>query len=103
MSLLPPRKKQPVPEPQVLAPIPVAPAFEDRLLRIKEVCHKVGLAKSTIYAMMREGRFPKPVKFTAKISTWRLSEINAYIKGEFVPTPVAPLIRLVQCNKRGRL
>ena len=80
-----------------------APTFDERLLRISEVCHKVGLGKSTLYTMIREGRFPKPVKLTAKISTWRLSEINAYINGEFVPVPVAPVIRLVQCSKRGRV
>ncbi|MBK8454113.1 MAG: AlpA family phage regulatory protein [Thiofilum sp.] len=103
MSLLPPRKKPAVPE--TLAPESTAPAplFEDRLLRLAEVCHKVGLGKSTIYTMIREGRFPKPVKYSAKINTWRLSEINAYINGEFVPTPIAPVIQLVQSNKRGRV
>jgi prophage regulatory protein len=33
-----------------------------RLIRIKEVQHRVGLGRSTIYRWMAEGKFPRAVQ-----------------------------------------
>ena len=51
-----------------------APAPEQRritrLIRFKEVQHRVGLGRSTIYRWMSEGKFPKPVQLGGYAVAW---------------------------------
>jgi prophage regulatory protein len=56
----------------------VAPA--DRLLRIGDVKHLVGLGKTKIYALVAEGGFPKPYKLTPKAARWSEREILEWIE-----------------------
>ena len=51
----------------------------DRLLRRPEVEEIVGLRTSSLYKLIRSGRFPKPVKITPAVARWRLSEVNAWL------------------------
>ncbi|NKJ44833.1 AlpA family phage regulatory protein [Novosphingobium sp. SG720] len=55
------------------APVP------DRLLRLAEVRHRVGLGKTMIYAMIGEGRFPRPYKITPAAARWSEREVEAWI------------------------
>lgn len=41
-----------------------------RLLRLPEVRHRTGLATSSLYALMAEGEFPRPVKLTERSVAW---------------------------------
>ena len=50
-----------------------------RLLRVREVSALVYLKKSTIYALIKRGEFPPPIKLTARTSAWSESEILAWI------------------------
>ena len=52
----------------------------DRLLRIGEVKSHVGLGKSKIYALIAEGRFPRPYKLTPKAARWSEQEVIAWIE-----------------------
>ena len=52
----------------------------ERLLRRPQVEKRVGLARSTIYAMMAQGRFPKPVHITGRAVAWRSGEIDRWIE-----------------------
>ena len=52
---------------------------EKRLLRLKEVLGLVGLPRSTMYALMKVGEFPKPVQLSHRSVAWRLSEIETWI------------------------
>ena len=54
----------------------------DRLLRRPEVEKIVGLATSSLYKAIREGRFPRPVKITPAVARWRLSEVNAWLEAQ---------------------
>jgi prophage regulatory protein len=56
-------------------------AQPERLLRLAEVRHRVGLGKTMIYAMIGEGRFPKPCKITAAAARWSEREVDAWIAG----------------------
>jgi prophage regulatory protein len=56
-------------------------AQPERLLRLAEVRHRVGLGKTMIYAMIGDGRFPKPYKITAAAARWSEREIEAWIEG----------------------
>ncbi len=50
-----------------------------RLIRIKEVQHRTGLGRSTIYRWMAEGRFPKPVKLGGHSVAWREDILQTWI------------------------
>ncbi len=50
-----------------------------QLLKLAEVQEMTGLAVSTIYQAMAEGRFPKPLKVGARGVRWRLDEVLAWI------------------------
>ena len=51
---------------------------EARLLRLPEVEVRVGLGKTAIYALIKEGRFPRPVKLGAA-SVWVDAEITQWM------------------------
>ena len=62
----------------------VPPAAElkrvTRLIRFKEVQHRVGLGRSTIYRWMAEGKFPKPVQLGGYSVAWAEHDIDAWIR-----------------------
>lgn len=51
----------------------------DRLLRISEVSTSCGLARSTIYLKLSQGKFPKPVNVGTQAVRWRHSDIQAWL------------------------
>lgn len=52
---------------------------DDRLLRLPDVCATVGVGTTKIYAMIKDGQFPAPVKL-GRASRWRQSEITGWIQ-----------------------
>jgi len=54
------------------------------LLRRYQVEHLVGLKKSAIYKMIREGKFPKPVRISDRAVAWRQEEVEQWIKSREV-------------------
>jgi len=56
-----------------------APRRVSRLIRLKEVQHRVGLGRSTIYRWMAEGRFPKPVQLGGHAVAWTQEDIDEWI------------------------
>lgn len=57
------------------------PPTRQRLLRLPEVLERVGLSKSTLYARIRNGTFPKPVHL-GTISAWVEREISEWIEDQ---------------------
>ena len=51
-----------------------------RLIRLKEVQHRIGLGRSTIYRWVAEGRFPKPVQLGGYAVAWAEDDIEAWIR-----------------------
>lgn len=51
---------------------------DDPILRIPDVERQVGLKKSTIYALVKQGEFPTPIRLGNRASGWLLSEINQW-------------------------
>ena len=41
----------------------------------------IPVSKSTWWAGIKTGRYPKPVKLSARISAWRVEDIRAFIEG----------------------
>lgn len=54
------------------------------LLRRAEVEERFSLSRSTIYAMMSAGLFPRPINIGRRSVRWRLSDLEAWL--EQVPT-----------------
>jgi predicted DNA-binding transcriptional regulator AlpA len=48
--------------------------------RIGDILAILPIGKSTLWLMVKEGRFPKPVKLGPKITAWRISDIKKYLE-----------------------
>lgn len=53
-----------------------------RFLRLPEVKYLTGLSKSSIYARMSEGRFPKQVSLGPRLVVWVDTEIEDWLKSQ---------------------
>jgi prophage regulatory protein len=53
--------------------------MQTRVMRRPEVLKIVGLSRATIYQMMAEGRFPKPIKVGLRAVAWREADIEAWL------------------------
>lgn len=51
-----------------------------RLLRLPAVSERTGLQRDSVYRLIREGRFPRPVKISDRASGWIESEIEGFIE-----------------------
>lgn len=49
-------------------------------LRIVDVMKKTGIAKSTIWLWVGEGKFPKPIKLSPRITIWEEEKVNNGMK-----------------------
>jgi prophage regulatory protein len=60
----------------------------DGFLRIKDICgdRRAGIpplipvARSTVWAWVKAGKFPSPTKIGGRTTVWRASEIAAFVE-----------------------
>lgn len=50
-----------------------------RILRLPETIHRTGFSRSSIYAKMKDGLFPKPINISDRAVGWLESEIDQHI------------------------
>ena len=50
-----------------------------RILRLRDVMEKTGLARSTVYKYIEAGTFPKPIDLGGRSVGWVDEEINDWI------------------------
>ncbi|MFS8035674.1 helix-turn-helix transcriptional regulator [Xanthobacter sp. AM11] len=55
------------------------PEARPALIRLEAVKVRTCLSRSTIYAYMREGRFPQPVAISERCVAWIEAEIDGWI------------------------
>jgi len=53
---------------------------ETGFLRINDVLRFIPVCKATWWAGIRDGRYPKAVKLSARTSAWKVEDIRALIK-----------------------
>lgn len=53
--------------------------MQERIYRRPDVERLIGLSRSTLYAMMAEGSFPKPVKLGKRAVGWRERDVAAWL------------------------
>lgn len=51
-----------------------------RVIKLKDVLSKTGLGKTTLYALLKQSQFPKPVSLGLRAVGWLESEIEAWIQ-----------------------
>jgi prophage regulatory protein len=56
---------------------PASPAL--RILRIPEVSQRVGLARSSVWRMVKEGQFPAPRRLSQRAVGWPEGEVDAWL------------------------
>ncbi len=54
--------------------------YPSTLLRRPQVESMTGLKRSSIYALMKCGQFPHPVKLSARAVAWRSDDVNGWIQ-----------------------
>jgi prophage regulatory protein len=52
---------------------------QDRLIRKPEVLSRTGLGNTTLYALVKQGRFPPPLPIAGRAVAWREIDINGWI------------------------
>ena len=50
------------------------------LLRLKKVCDKTGLSRSSIYEAIKRGEFPKSVSIGKRAVAWKSTDIDEWIE-----------------------
>ncbi len=55
---------------------------ETGFIRLPAVLKVFPVSKSTWWAGVKDGRFPKPVKLGQKITAWRVQDIRALIESK---------------------
>lgn len=51
----------------------------DKIFRRPAVQDLTGLSRSTLYAMIADGRFPPPVKLGTRAVGWREADLNEWL------------------------
>jgi prophage regulatory protein len=52
------------------------------------------VSKSTWWAGIKDGRFPKPVKLSPRVTAWRVEDIRALIEKSGTENPMPSITRL---------
>jgi len=55
-----------------------------RILRRKQVEERIGLARSSLYALIATNQFPRPVQLSKRAVGWRVEEVEAWIASRLV-------------------
>jgi prophage regulatory protein len=51
----------------------------DNILRRTQVEERIGLSRSTLYSMIAEGTFPKPIRIGKRAVGWTESSLTAWV------------------------
>lgn len=55
-------------------------AHPTRLIRLPEVLRRLGVGRTLLYQLVSEGRLPRPVKITPRLSAWLEADVEAFIQ-----------------------
>lgn len=50
------------------------------ILKLLDVLERTRLSRGTIYAMIGQGKFPKPLKLSERINAWPETEIEDWLR-----------------------
>ena len=64
-----------------------------RILRLPDVKNRTGLSRSTIYALVKNGHFPKYISLGVRSVGWLESEVEAWIEARINASRIGQQIR----------
>jgi prophage regulatory protein len=64
--------------------------MSERLLRKQQVCDLIGLRPTSLYMLVRAGRFPQPIRLSPQTVRWSESEVSAWIRARKEERQTAP-------------
>lgn len=67
------------------APTPLTGFLRERQLRP----HIIPVAHSTLWSMVKAGRFPSPIKLSERVTVWRAEDVAAWIAAQGQSEPQA--------------
>jgi prophage regulatory protein len=65
-----------------LRPAPVVTA--SRVLRVRDVAKQVGLGRSTIWQLVKEGQFPQPIRLSGRSVGWLQTDLDEWLKSRTI-------------------
>ncbi|MGH8479124.1 MAG: helix-turn-helix transcriptional regulator [Gammaproteobacteria bacterium] len=77
--------------------------LQEHLLRLPAVAARVGFGRSTLYAMIKRGEFPKPIALGSRAVAWVSSEVDAWIARRILGARAASEAQPVASSEGGRL
>ena len=54
------------------------PDTAPKILRLPQVVARIGLSKNSIYRLIRQGEFPRPLQLTPNTVGWRVDEVDKW-------------------------
>jgi prophage regulatory protein len=48
-------------------------------LRVSALAPRLGISKNTIWRLVREGKFPKPIKLSEKVTVWKADDVLTWL------------------------
>lgn len=58
----------------------IKPEKLNKILRLPAVLELIQLSRSTVYAMLKNGDFPKPLKLGPRARAWRLEDVENWLE-----------------------
>lgn len=55
-----------------------------RILRMKQLTAYIGVSRSRLYFLVKEGRFPRGIQLSDRCVGWRIEDVDAWIAARSV-------------------
>ena len=52
-------------------------------LRVDSVVSRIGISKTHLYRLVKEGKFPAPIKLSEHVSAWDAELVDHWLKAKF--------------------
>lgn len=56
--------------------------MKPQTLRVKALSEHYGIPISTIWALVRRGDFPQPIRPTPRLTLWRVVDVENWLEGQ---------------------
>lgn len=51
-------------------------------LRVSVLAPRLGISKNQIWRLVRQGKFPRPIKLSEKVTVWKAEDVLAWLKAK---------------------
>ncbi len=72
---------------------------QEQFIRLPRTMEISGLGRSTIWAYVKKGKFPAPIKLSERVTVWRLSDVNRWLMEKIQEAKTTQDSSLIQTNQ----